>query len=254
MEGVLKKATPEKRAALMEEHGLSGKFDGNGTMKADFAALLDRRATVGQTAPDGENGSPADSAGRTGSFDRRTASVNAEAEQVAKVLAKEGREQFTDVDSLSREGQKNLRDVKRVMEVFRDISDGAVGEFVIAKESVSDNAYYDPETGYTVIGADALENGINVARKGVQSWFRTALHEAAHGGEGTASHVKLSAILRHIGGGKYYTEMLKQLRSRGYWNGKASDIRAEVEKIARQLERGEALTDKQTAFAEDFNF
>ena len=33
---------------------------------------------------------------------------------------------------------------------------------------------------------------------------------------------------------------------------KAADIRAEVEKIARKLERGEALTDKQTAFAEDF--
>ncbi len=247
MEGVLKKATPEKRAALMEEYGLSDKFDGSGAMKAEFSALLDRRATVGQTAPDGENGAPAGSAGLTGGFDRRTASVDAEAEQVAKVLAKEGREQFTDVDSLSREGQKNLRDVKRVMEVFRDISDGAVGEFVIAKESVSDNAYFDPETGYTVIGADALENGINVARKGVQSWFQTAIHEAAHGGEGTDSHVKLSAILRHIGGEKYYTEMLKQLGSRGYWNGKASDIRAEVEKIIRKVERGEALTDKQTA-------
>lgn len=249
MEGVLKKATPEKRAALMEEYGLSGEFDENGAMKADFAALLDRRATVGQTAPDGENGAPAGSAGLTGSFDRRTASVDAEAEKVAKVLSKEGREQFTDVDSLSREGQKNLRDVKRVMEVFQDISDGAVGEFVIAKESVSDNAYFDPETGYTVIGADALENGINVARKGVQSWFQTALHEAAHGGEGTDSHVKLSAILRHIGGGKYYTEMLKLLGSRGYWNGKASDIRAEMEKIIRKVERGEALTDKQTALA-----
>ena len=249
MEGVLKKATPEKRAALMEEYGLSDMFDGNGAMKADFAALLDRRATVGQTAAEGENGSPAGSAGVSLGFDRRTASVDAEAEKVAKVLSKEGREQFTDVDGLSKEGRKNLRDVKRVMEVFRDISDGAVGEFVIAKESVSDNAYFDPETGYTVIGADALENGINVARKGVQSWFQTALHEVAHGGEGTDSHVKLSAILRHIGGGKYYTEMLKQLGSRGYWNGKASDIRTEVEKIIRKVERGEALTDKQTALA-----
>lgn len=252
MESVLKKATPEKRATLMEEHGLSDKFDGNGTMKADFAALLDRRATVGQRTPDGENGAPAGSAGLSGGFDRRTASVDAEAEKVAKVLAKEGREQFTDVDSLSREGQKNLRDVKRVMEVFRDISDGAVGEFVIAKESVSDNAYFDPETGYTVIGADALENGINVARKGVQSWFQTAIHEATHGTEKTVAWFALSNQLRGLEGGKVYNEMLKQLGNRGYFNGKAADIRAEVEKIARKLERGEALTDKQTAFAEDF--
>ena len=252
MEGVLKKATREKRAALMEEHGLSDKFDGNGTMKAEFSELLDRRATVGQTAPDGENGAHAGSAGLSGGFDRRTTSVDAEAEQVAKVLAKEGREQFTDVDSLSREGQKNLRDVKRVMEVFRDISDGAVGEFVVAKESVSDNAYYDPETGYTVIGADALENGINVARKGVQSWFRTAIHEATHGTEKTVAWFGLSNQLRGLEGGKVYNEMLKQLSTRGYFNGKAADIRAEVEKIARKLERGEALTDKQTAFAEDF--
>lgn len=252
MEGVLKKATPEKRVALMEEYGLSGKFDENGTMKADFAALLDRRATVGQTAPDGENGAPAGSAGLSGGFDRRTASVDAEAEKVAKVLSKEGREQFTDVDSLSREGQKNLRDVKRVMEVFRDISDGTVGEFVIAKESVSDNAYFDPETGYTVIGADALETGINVARKGVQSWFQTALHEATHGTEKTVAWFGLSNQLRGLEGGKVYNEMLKQLGNRGYFNGKAADIRAEVEKIARKLERGEALTDKQTAFAKDF--
>lgn len=252
MEGVLKKATPEKRAALMEEYGLSGRFDENGTMKAEFSALLDRRVTVGQTAPDGENGAPADSAGRMGSFDRRTASVDAEAEKVAKVLSKEGREQFTDVDGLSKAGQKNLRDVKRVMEVFRDISDGAVGEFVIAKESVSDNAYFDPETGYTVIGADALENGINVARKGVQSWFQTAIHEATHGTEKTVAWFGLSNQLRGIEGGKVYNEMLKQLGTRGYFNGKAADIRAEVEKIARKLERGESLTDKQTAFAEDF--
>jgi hypothetical protein len=252
MEGVLKKATPEKRAALMEEHGLSGKFDENGAMKAEFSALLDRRATVGQTATDGENGSPAGSAGVSGGFDRRTASVDAEAEKVAKVLSKEGREQFTDVDSLSREGQKNLRDVKRVMEVFRDISDGAVGEFVIAKESVSDNAYFDPETGYTVIGADALKNGINVARKGVQSWFQTAIHEVTHGTEKTVAWFGLSNQLRGLEGGKVYNEMLKQLGTRGYFNGKAADIRTEVEKIARKLERGEALTDKQTAFAEDF--
>ena len=252
MEGVLKKATPEKRAALMEEYGLSGKFDENGTIKAEFSANLDRRATAGQTAPDGENGAPAGSAGLSGGFDRRTASVDAEAEKVAKVLSKEGREQFTDVDSLSREGQKNLRDVKRVMEVFRDISDGAVGEFVIAKESVGDNAYFDPETGYTVIGADALENGINVARKGVQSWFRTAIHEATHGTEKTVAWFGLSNQLRGLEGGKVYNEMLKQLGHRGYFNGKAADILAEVEKIARKLERGEALTDKQTAFAEDF--
>ena len=249
MEGVLKKATPEKRAALMEEYGLSDKFDVNGTMKADFAAILDRRATVGQTAAEGENGAPAGSAGVSGGFDRRTASVDAEAEKVAKVLAKEGREQFTDVDSLSKEGKKNLRDVKRVMEVFRDISGGAVGEFVIAKESVSDNAYFDPETGYIVIGADALENGINVARKGVQSWFQTALHEAAHGTEKTVAWFALNNQLRGLEGGKVYNEMLKQLGNRGYFNGKAADIRAEVEKIIRKVERGEALTDKQTALA-----
>ena len=252
MEGVLKKATPEKRAALMEEYGLSDKFDVNGTMKADFAAILDRRATVGQTAAEGENGAPAGSAGVSGGFDRRTASVDAEVEKVAKVLAKEGREQFTDVDSLSKEGKKNLRDVKRVMEVFRDISGGAVGEFVIAKESVSDNAYFDPETGYIVIGADALENGINVARKGVQSWFQTALHEAAHGTEKTVAWFALNNQLRGLEGGKVYNEMLKQLGNRGYFKGKAADIRAEVEKIARKLERGEALNDKQTAFAKDF--
>lgn len=249
METVLQKATPEKRAALMENYRLSDKFTEDGTMKADFVASLDRKATVGQMAANAENGAPAGSVTGRAVLDRRTASVDADAEQVAKVLAKEGRTQFTDVDSLSKEGQKNLRNVKRVMDVFHDISDGAVGEFVIANESVGDNAYYDPETGYIVIGADALEKGIDTTRKGVQSWFQTVLHEAAHGGEGPDSHVKLSAILRHIGGGKYYTEMLKQLGSRGYWNGKASDIRAEVEKIIRKVERGEALTDKQTALA-----
>ena len=80
---------------------------------------------------------------------------------------------------------------------------------MIAKESVSDNAYYDPETGYTVIGADALENGINVARKGVQSWFRTAIHEATHGAEKTVAWFGLSNQLRGLEGGKIYNEMLK---------------------------------------------
>ena len=235
METVLKKATPEKRAALLKDYGLAGRFSEDGSMTAEFSSELDRRATAGE-----------------GGFDRRTASVEADAEKVAAVLAKEGRTQFTDVDSLSKEGQRNLRDVKRVMDVFSDVSGGAVGNFVIANESVADNAYYDTETGYTVIGADALENGVNMTRKGVQSWFETALHEAAHGTEGTVAWFGLAKHLEGIEGGKYYNAMLKELGSRGYLDGKAADIRAEAEKISRKLERGEALTDKQAAFAETY--
>lgn len=249
METVLQKATPEKRAALMENYRLSDKFTEDGTMKADFSATLDRKATVGQMAANAENGAPAGSVTGRAVLDRRTASVDADAEQVAKVLAKEGRTQFTDVDSLSKEGQKNLRNVKRVMDVFHDISDGAVGEFVIANESVGDNAYYDPETGYIVIGADALEKGIDTTRKGVQSWFQTVLHEATHGTEGTVAWFGLSNQLRGLEGGKVYNEMLKQLGNSGYFDGKAADIRAEAEKISRKIELGEALNDSQTEFA-----
>ena len=212
MEGVLKKATPEKRAALMEEYGLSDKFDGNGTIKADFSALLDRRATVGQTAPDGENGSPAGPAGPSGGFDRRTASVDAEAEKVAKVLAKEGREQFTDVDSLSREGKENLKKVKRVMNALSDASGGAVGQFVIAKEAF-ENGYIDSDTGYIVLSADVLEKGHSVAGTAQQSWFETTIHEALHGVEGTETFVKL---VQQMGKVTFRPALLEKLNSRGY--------------------------------------
>lgn len=212
MEGVLKKATPKKRAALMEEYGLSGKFDGNGAMKAEFSALLDRRATVGQTAPDGENGSPAGSAGLSGGFDRRTASVDAEAEQVHKALAKEGRTQFTDLDSLSREGKENLKKVKRVMNALSDASGGAVGQFVIAKEAF-ENGYIDSDTGYIVLSADVLEKGHSVAGTAQQSWFETSIHEALHGVEGTETFVKL---VQQMGKVTFRPALLEKLNSRGY--------------------------------------
>ena len=196
MEGVLKKATPEKRAALLKDYGLAGMFSEDGSMTAAFSAELDRRAAAGE-----------------GGFDRRTASVDAEAEKVAKALSKEGRTQFTDVDSLSKEGQKNLRNVKRVMNVFHDISDGAVGEFVIAKESVSDNAYFDPETGYIVLSADVLEKGHSVAGTAQQSWFETTIHEALHGVEGTETFVKL---VQQMGKVTFRPALLEKLNNRGY--------------------------------------
>ena len=237
METVLQKATPEKRAALMENYRLSDKFTEDGTMKADFVASLDRKATVGQMAANAENGAPAGSVTGRAVLDRRTASVDADAEQVAKVLAKEGRTQFTDVDSLSKEGQKNLRNVKRVMDVFHDISDGAVGEFVIANESVGDNAYYDPETGYIVIGADALEKGIDTTRKGVQSWFQTVLHEATHGTEGATPSHALGKLLESLTvdteAGKLNLGSLaiEEIIERGYFGDDAETARTRIEDL-----------------------
>ena len=249
-ETVLKKATPEKRAALIKDYGLADRFGEDGSMTADFAASLDRRATVGQAAADGENGAPADSAGR---IDRRTASMDADAEKVSAALGREGRTQFTDVDSLSKAGRENLKKVKRVMNVLGELSGGEVGNFVIASESVEDNGYYDPGTGYVVLGADVLENGIDgTAKKGVQTWFGTILHETAHGTENTDAWAAMTAKLREIDGGRYYTETLKELGNRGYLNGKAADIRTEFEKILRKMEKGEKLTVKQEAFADTF--
>ena len=249
-ETVLKKATPEKRAALMKDYGLGDRFGEDGSMTADFAASLDRRATVGQADADGENGAPADSVGR---IDRRTASMDADAEKVSAALGREGRTQFTDVDSLSKAGRENLKKVKRVMNVLGELSGGEVGNFVIASESVEDNGYYDPGTGYVVLGADVLENGIDgTAKKGVQTWFGTILHETAHGTENTDAWAAMTAKLREIDGGRYYTETLKELGNRGYLNGKAADIRAEFEKILRKTEKGEKLTVKQEAFADTF--
>jgi len=249
-ETVLKKATPEKRAALIKDYGLADRFGEDGSMTADFAASLDRRATVGQAAADDENGAPADSVGR---IDRRTASMDADAEKVSAALGREGRTQFTDVDSLSKAGRENLKKVKRVMNVLGELSGGEVGNFVIASESVEDNGYYDPETGYVVLGADVLENGIDgTAKKGVQTWFGTILHETAHGTENTDAWAAMTAKLREIDGGRYYAETMKELGNRGYLNGKASDIRAEFEKILRKMEKGEKLTAKQEAFADTF--
>lgn len=235
-ESVLKKATPEKRAALMADYGLSGKFSEDGSMTAEFSAELDRHAMV-----------------RKGGFDRRTTSMNADVEKVSEALGREGRTQFTDVDSLSKDGRENLKKVKRVMNVLSDLSGGEVGNFVIASESVEDNGYYDPGTGYVVLGADVLEQGIDsTAKKGMQSWFGTILHETAHGTENTDAWVAMTAKLREIDGGRYYAETLKELGNRGYLNGKAADIRAEFEKILRKMEKGEKLTAKQEAFADTF--
>lgn len=247
METVLKKATPEKRAALMADYGLSDRFGEDGSIKAGFAASLDRRAMVGQAVAEGENDAP------VGRIDRRTASMDANVEKVSAALAREGRTQFTDVDSLSKAGQENLKKVKRVMNVFHELSGGEVGNFVIASESVEDNGYYDPGTGYVVLGADVLEQGIDsTAKKGMQSWFGTILHETAHGTENTDAWVAMTAKLREIDGGRYYAETLKELGNRGYLNGKAADIRAEFEKILRKMEKGEKLTAKQEAFADTF--
>ncbi len=221
MEGVLKKADPEKRSALLEEYGLSDQFGEDGSMTAEFSAELDRRATVKESG-----------------FDRRTASVEANAEKVQKVLAKEGRSQFTDVDGLSKEGLKNLRDVKRVMDVFYDVSGGAVGNFVVAKESVADNAYYDGETGYIVIGADALEKGHSVAGTAEQSWFETTIHEALHGVEGTETFVKL---VQQMGKVTFRPALLEKLNSRGYI-GEFGDTWQQINDRIRELTEKDPAT------------
>ncbi|MBO5110533.1 MAG: hypothetical protein J6D21_07440 [Clostridia bacterium] len=218
LEGVLKKAPDNKRAAVMEKYELSRWFDEDGALKPEFSARLDARAAARQTATDAENGDPAGSVGLTGRFDSRYHDPDAEEASIDAALSMKGRAAFS--GELSKEGKARYRSLKKVMNTFSRVSGDRL-HFVIAEESPDTNAYYDPNTDVIVIGADVLERGDIPARGITRAWFETALHEVTHSTEGTEAHKALSERLEKLA---FMPQVYEQLAIRGYFNGVSDEI------------------------------
>ena len=245
IEGILKKAAPEKRAGIIERLGLETKFSEDGTLREDFTASIARKFSRGVAATVGENGAREASAGSVAPFERRMASVDADPEAVSRALSKKGRVQY--VGELSGTGKQNLKKLKSVMHRFSDLSRGALGQFVIADESVENDAYYDPETGYIVLDKDVLEREDGVKKSVSRAWFAATLHEVTHGVDKTVSGVFMEAALGTLEDGKHYSRVFKELSNRGYLPGKASDIRKRIERYMEKQAKGQALTEKESA-------
>ena len=245
IEGILKKAAPEKRAGIIERLGLETKFSEDGTLREDFTASVARKFSRGVAAAEGESGVQDGSAGSAVPFERRMASVDADPEAVSRALSKTGRVQYA--GELSETGKQNLKKLKSVMHRFSDLSRGALGQFVIADESVENDAYYDPETGYIVLGKDVLEREDGVKKSVSRAWFAAALHEVTHGVDNTVSGVFMEAALGTLENGKHYSRVFKELSNRGYLEGKASDIRRRIERYMEKQAKGQALTEKESA-------
>ncbi|MBQ7315871.1 MAG: hypothetical protein IJW90_02035, partial [Clostridia bacterium] len=218
LEGVLKKAPDNKRAAVMEKYELSRWFDEDGALKPEFSARLDARAAARQTATDAENGDPAGSVGLTGRFDSRYHDPDAEEASIDAALSMKGWAAFS--GELSQEGKARYRSLKKVMNTFSRVSGDRL-HFVIAEESPDTNAYYDPNTDVIVIGADVLERGDIPARGITRAWFETALHEVTHSTEGTEAHKALSERLEKLA---FMPQVYEQLAIRGYFNGVSDEI------------------------------
>ncbi len=164
---------------------------------------------------------------------------------VSRALSKTGRVQYA--GELTDTGKQNMKKLKSVMHRFSDLSRGALGQFVIADESVENDAYYDPETGYIVLGKDVLEREDGVKKSVSRAWFAAALHEVTHGVDKTVSGVFMEVALGTLEDGEHYSRVFKELSNRGYLPGKASDIRRRIERYMEKQAKGQALTEREAA-------
>ena len=126
-------------------------------------------------------------------------------------------------------------------------TDGALGQFVVAEANAETDAYYDPSTGYVVIGKDVLERGDGGKKSVARAWFAAALHETTHGTKDTVGQMLMAGAMEDLDGGKHYTQMLKDLSNRGYLEGKASDIRARIKRAVEKDAKGQQLSKKEAA-------
>ncbi len=169
IEKTLKSVDDTKRAALIEKNGLSGLFEADGTLDADYEAALSTKS------PFARNSYSENLRGREKVIEADIAKASAELGADLKVY--EGK--------LTAEEQKAYGQMQKAMRVMNQAADSEVG-LVLLESNDAINGNITPDSGRIYIAADTLKSG---------KWAGTFVHEFTHFAEGTEQHEALRKLL-----------------------------------------------------------
>ena len=230
-ESVLKAAKEGKRKTALDRSALGADFEADGSLKAEKSALLDafvegRRLSVSPAeGGQGEN---------TAALDGRYVSHRVTGDRAVEALKNGGARALT--RELSEAESKEYAKLRRAMRTLDVASENKL-DYVLAEGMADKNAYFDPQTGVVVIGADTLTADAEGAA--IKAWGQALVHEVTHTTEGTMGNAALAAQLSSImGDGALYGELSR----RGYFKGRAEEVKAFLEPIMEKVKQGTELT------------
>lgn len=230
-ESVLKAAKEGKRKTALDRSALGADFEADGSLKAEKSALLDafvegRRLSVSPAeGGQGEN---------TAALDGRYVSHRVTGDRAVKALKNGGARALS--RELSEAESKEYAKLRRSMRTL-DVASGNKLDYVLAEGMADKNAFFDPQTGVVVIGADTLTADADGAA--IKAWGQALVHEVTHTTEGTIGNAALAAQLSSIIGDD---ALYGELSRREYFKGNAEEVKTFLEPIMEKVKRGTELT------------
>ena len=173
LENTLKTTNAKQRTEIIERNGLSGLFDADGSLNAEYATALSTESQFNRNAYS-EN-----MRGNEKIIAEDLARTNAD-------LGLEGDAVLTVFDgTLTAEEQSKYGKVQRVVEAFNKRS-GTDTALILLNPNKNINGNITPDSGRIYLSADNLTDG---------TWAGTIVHEFTHFAEGTQDHAALVDLL-----------------------------------------------------------
>ena len=250
IEMALQSASEAKRKKLIADFSLEYAFEPDGKIKADFAASLEPRSSVGKNSENAVNGeisasqnpderyvSPA----LVSSGEKITEALASTTEDLRRAYAKrynvsleEAARAVADVrifkDELTEKGKKAYTSFKKAVNRLNAINGGEGVKIVVTEPHNSYNAALVDDTIY--IGADTFENG---------TWAESLVHEYTHFAEGSEEYNKLVRFLK--GDEALHNKTVNELLQKGGYGfdaDKTSDI---INRYNKMKASGKTVTD-----------
>ncbi len=190
IERVLKNATPEKRASLIEKFSLHEAFNPDGSINSDFASRI---GIVNTNTTNTQNN--AQNTLISDNFDRRYYSVGlrgnensikADLDSISTELSEKVGQEVTlktFAGELTEAGQTHYAKFKKAVSVLNSISKDGLSIVVVEPNNHLNGVLLNKRF---YISSDMIENG---------TWAKTVVHEYTHFAEGTSEYEKLMKIL-----------------------------------------------------------
>ena len=173
LENTLKTTNAKQRTEIIERNGLSGLFDADGSLNAEYATALSTESQFNRNAYS-EN-----MRGNEKIIAEDLARTNAD-------LGLEGDAVLTVFDgTLTAEEQSKYGKVQKVVEAFNKRS-GTDTALILLNPNKNINGNITPDSGRIYLSADNLTDG---------TWAGTIVHEFTHFAEGTQEHAALVDLL-----------------------------------------------------------
>ncbi len=243
IERTLKKASPEKRAKLIEKFSLDKAFTADGAMSEQLNSWLNEATAVEQTSA--ENGEKAVEPRK----DYYSFNLRGSEQTIRSDLSKlsENNQQEIKVynGELSEKAQKNFTKMKKGLNALNKISGGNISFVVTEKNDAFNGVIVDNRTMY--IGADAFDN---------DTWAGTLVHEYTHFAEGSKEYGKLMDYLAeediHVSDGNGGNKALWQKAQESVLGQPYGFTYDELSRIKNKIDSNEQLTAEEVKYYGNF--